>query len=50
MKAKKPGRWRLETSCVHAGEGTDTDTRAIRRPIHMASLPLEANILSLNNH
>ena len=37
MKAKKPGRWRLETSCVHAGEGTDTDTRAIRRPIHMAN-------------
>ena len=25
------------TLCVHKGEGTDTDTRAIRRPIHMAN-------------
>ena len=41
MKAKTskqtPQGWRLETSCVHAGEGIDTDTRAIRRPIHMAN-------------
>jgi cystathionine gamma-synthase/methionine-gamma-lyase len=34
-KTKKP--WRLDTQCVHAGEGTDTATRAIRRPIHMAN-------------
>ncbi len=29
--------WKLSTRCVHAGEGIDTDTRAIRRPIHMAN-------------
>ncbi len=28
---------RFDTLCVHSGEGTDTDTRAIRRPIHMAN-------------
>ncbi|MCP4757523.1 MAG: aminotransferase class I/II-fold pyridoxal phosphate-dependent enzyme [Proteobacteria bacterium] len=27
----------MDTQCVHAGEGTDTDTQAIRRPIHMAN-------------
>ena len=37
MKAKTSKDWRLETSCVHAGEGIDTETRAIRRPIHMAN-------------
>ena len=37
MKAKTSKDWRLDTSCVHAGEGIDTDTRAIRRPIHMAN-------------
>jgi cystathionine beta-lyase/cystathionine gamma-synthase len=37
MKAKDSAGWRLDTACVHAGEGTDTDTRAIRRPIHMAN-------------
>jgi cystathionine gamma-synthase/methionine-gamma-lyase len=37
MKAKTSKDWRLDTSCVHAGEGVDTDTRAIRRPIHMAN-------------
>ncbi len=37
MKAKASGGWRLDTSCIHAGEGIDTDTRAIRRPIHMAN-------------
>jgi cystathionine gamma-synthase/methionine-gamma-lyase len=37
MKAKASKGWRLDTSCVHAGEGIDTDTRAIRRPIHMAN-------------
>jgi cystathionine gamma-synthase/methionine-gamma-lyase len=37
MKAKTSEEWRLDTSCVHAGEGIDTDTRAIRRPIHMAN-------------
>jgi cystathionine beta-lyase/cystathionine gamma-synthase len=30
-------RWGVHTKSVHAGEGTDTDTRAIRRPIHMAN-------------
>jgi cystathionine gamma-synthase/methionine-gamma-lyase len=29
--------WGPQTRCVHSGEGTDTDTRAIRRPIHMAN-------------
>jgi cystathionine gamma-synthase/methionine-gamma-lyase len=37
MKAKTSKDWRPDTSCVHAGEGVDTDTRAIRRPIHMAN-------------
>jgi cystathionine gamma-synthase/methionine-gamma-lyase len=37
MKAKTSKDWRLETYCIHAGEGVDTDTRAIRRPIHMAN-------------
>jgi methionine-gamma-lyase len=37
MKAKASKGWRVDTSCVHAGEGVDTDTRAIRRPIHMAN-------------
>jgi methionine-gamma-lyase len=31
-----PG-WKIDTLCVHAGEGVDTDTKAIRRPIHMAN-------------
>ena len=37
--AKKPKnqQWGVDTLCVHAGEGTDTDTKAIRRPIHMAN-------------
>jgi methionine-gamma-lyase len=30
-------QWCFDTLCVHAGEGTDTDTKAIRRPIHMAN-------------
>jgi len=30
-------KWSFDTLCVHAGEGVDTDTRAIRRPIHMAN-------------
>jgi len=29
--------WKFDTWCVHGGEFTDTDTRAIRRPIHMAN-------------
>ena len=37
MKTKHSTGWRVDTSCVHAGEGVDTDTRAIRRPIHMAN-------------
>jgi cystathionine gamma-synthase/methionine-gamma-lyase len=34
---KKDLSWQFDTLCVHAGEGVDTDTRAIRRPIHMAN-------------
>lgn len=37
MKEEKDQQWRFDTLCVHAGEGTDTDTKAIRRPIHMAN-------------
>jgi cystathionine gamma-synthase/methionine-gamma-lyase len=33
----KNQQWGFDTLCVHAGEGTDTDTKAIRRPIHMAN-------------
>ncbi len=29
--------WQFDTKCVHSGEGVDTDTRAIRRPIQMAN-------------
>jgi cystathionine beta-lyase/cystathionine gamma-synthase len=29
--------WGIDTQCVHSGEAIDTDTRAIRRPIHMAN-------------
>jgi cystathionine gamma-synthase/methionine-gamma-lyase len=31
---KPPG---INTLCVHAGEGIDSETRALRRPIHMAN-------------
>ncbi|MBU2646152.1 PLP-dependent aspartate aminotransferase family protein [bacterium] len=37
MKNETGGQWQFETRCIHAGESTDTDTRAIRRPIHMAN-------------
>ena len=37
MKARTSEGWRADTTCVHAGEGVDTETRAIRRPIHMAN-------------
>jgi len=37
VKDKLNPKWGFETLCVHAGEGVDTDTRAIRRPIHMAN-------------
>ena len=37
MKEKLNSSWSFDTLCVHAGEGVDTDTRAIRRPIHMAN-------------
>ncbi len=37
MENKHNSHWKTDTLCVHAGEGTDTDTRAIRRPIHMAN-------------
>lgn len=33
----KNKQWAFETRCVHAGESTDSDTRAIRKPIHMAN-------------
>jgi len=37
VKSIKHQRWDFDTLCVHAGEGIDTDTKAIRRPIHMAN-------------
>lgn len=37
MKENIDKQWRFDTLCVHAGEGVDTDTKAIRRPIHMAN-------------
>ena len=37
MKDKINPKWCFDTLCIHAGEGVDTDTRAIRRPIHMAN-------------
>jgi cystathionine gamma-synthase/methionine-gamma-lyase len=37
MSAKLKNSWRFDTRCVHAGEGIDSETRAIRRPIHMAN-------------
>jgi methionine-gamma-lyase len=37
VKDKLNPKWCFDTLCVHAGEGVDTDTRAIRRPIHMAN-------------
>ncbi len=37
MRDNQDPRWRPDTLCVHAGEGTDPSTRALRRPIHMAN-------------
>jgi O-acetylhomoserine/O-acetylserine sulfhydrylase-like pyridoxal-dependent enzyme len=38
MMAEKISKsWGIDTQCVHSGEAIDTDTRAIRRPIHMAN-------------
>jgi cystathionine gamma-synthase/methionine-gamma-lyase len=37
VEKKNSQQWKLDTLCVHAGEGIDTDTKAIRRPIHMAN-------------
>jgi cystathionine gamma-synthase/methionine-gamma-lyase len=37
MKSRTSSGWRIDTACVHAGEGVDAGTRAIRRPIHMAN-------------
>jgi cystathionine gamma-synthase/methionine-gamma-lyase len=48
MKSKSSDRWRIDTAAVHAGEGVDDETRAIRRPIHMANsyeLPTEVDEL-----
>ena len=48
MTATSSPDWRFDTKCVHTGEGVDTDTRAIRRPIHMAnSYELPTNIEEL---
>ncbi len=37
MREKDNPSWKIDTRCVHAGEGTDPETKAIRRPIHMAN-------------
>ncbi len=37
MSKEYQPQWRTQTTCIHGGEGTDTDTRAILRPIHMAN-------------
>jgi len=37
MVDSKSKKWGFATRCVHMGEGTDTDTKAIRRPLHMAN-------------
>ncbi len=37
MKEKDNPKWKMDTRCVHAGEGTDPQTKAVRRPIHMAN-------------
>ena len=51
MKKKASTAWRVDTSCVHAGEGVDTDTGAIRRPIHMAnSYELPTDVQELLQH
>ena len=50
MEEKKQRQWGLDTLCVHTGEGTDTDTKAVRRPIHMAnSYELPTDIEDLLN-
>jgi methionine-gamma-lyase len=37
VREKDNPNWKMDTRCVHAGEGTDGATKAIRRPIHMAN-------------
>jgi methionine-gamma-lyase len=37
VKETDTPKWKIDTRCVHAGEGTDPQTKAIRRPIHMAN-------------
>ena len=50
MAEKTVKTWGIDTQCVHSGEATDTDTRAIRRPIHMAnSYELPTDIEELLN-
>jgi len=50
MAGKIAKTWGIDTQCVHSGEATDTDTRAIRRPIHMAnSYELPTDIEELLN-
>ena len=50
MAEKKSKPWGIDTQCVHCGEATDSDTQAIRRPIHMAnSYELPTDIEELLN-
>ena len=50
MAEKTVKTWGIDTQCVHSGEAADTDTRAIRRPIHMAnSYELPTDIEELLN-
>lgn len=50
MAEQKMKSWGIDTQCVHCGEATDSDTRAIRRPIHMAnSYELPTDIEELLN-
>jgi methionine-gamma-lyase len=37
VREKDNPNWKMDTRCVHAGEGTDPETKAVRRPIHMAN-------------
>ncbi len=48
MTNSKNNDFKPDTLCVHAGEGTDGDTGAIRRPIHMAnSYELSTDLIEL---
>jgi cystathionine gamma-synthase/methionine-gamma-lyase len=48
MKGKPGTDLKLDTLCVHAGEGIDAETKAVRRPIHMAnSYELSTDLMEL---